>query len=56
MKVRELTVHPMLNITWRVRPFPSTTTTNIVPAQGIRGIAATRADIQDSAFVAVVHV
>jgi hypothetical protein len=37
MKVRKLTVHPILNITWHVRPFASTTTTIIAPAQD-RGI------------------
>ncbi|KAJ7261425.1 hypothetical protein C8J57DRAFT_1232290 [Mycena rebaudengoi] len=32
-------VHLMLNITWHILPFPSTTTTTIAPAQGIGGIA-----------------
>jgi hypothetical protein len=48
--------HPILNITCHVRPFPSTTTITVVPAQGIRGIAGNlRQHPRDKAFVILVR-
>jgi hypothetical protein len=59
MKIRELAVHldhPMLNLVWHVRPFPSTTTTTIAPAERIRGIAGnTRQHLQHRAFIVLVY-